>query len=204
VRAADSFCALFPLTILPLPGERINLHIFEPRYQKLFDMLESAELEEFGIPFFSSDPKQKGMLFGGMMRLIFSTQANEDGERDAMIQCVDLFKIDPSTIEDAKHPSNFPSGPIQRLSQWEDWMVPNVAQKEAQLLTKLNTEYCNPPSSNRIIDWMIHFQFAKEDRWSVLHENDSLSRSKSFAQILRFKRIIAEQIASSKGGQFLN
>jgi hypothetical protein len=51
---------------------------------------------------------------------------------------------------------------------------------------------------------MIHFQFAKEDRWSVLDQNDSPSRAKSFAQILRFKRVIAEQIASSKGGQFLN
>ena len=40
---------LFPLGLLPLPGERLALHIFEPRYQRLFHALEHNEVEEIGI-----------------------------------------------------------------------------------------------------------------------------------------------------------
>jgi len=38
--------ALFPLQLVVFPGERLNLHIFEPRYQQLI-----ADAEEQGIPF---------------------------------------------------------------------------------------------------------------------------------------------------------
>ena len=38
---------LFPLRMLPLPGEFVELHIFEPRYQRLFNELENMELVEF-------------------------------------------------------------------------------------------------------------------------------------------------------------
>ena len=34
---------------MPLPGEQIALHVFEPRYQRLFRELETNDLEEFGI-----------------------------------------------------------------------------------------------------------------------------------------------------------
>ena len=42
---------LFPLGLLPLPGERLALHIFEPRYQRLFHALEHNEVEEIGIAY---------------------------------------------------------------------------------------------------------------------------------------------------------
>lgn len=38
--------ALFPLQLVAYPGERVNLHIFEPRYRQLI-----SDAEEFGITF---------------------------------------------------------------------------------------------------------------------------------------------------------
>ena len=35
--------AMFPLNILLLPGEQIPLHIFEPRFQQLFDEVEKSK-----------------------------------------------------------------------------------------------------------------------------------------------------------------
>ena len=41
---------LFPLRLL-MPGETIGLHIFEERYQVLFNDPEAMHVDEFGIPF---------------------------------------------------------------------------------------------------------------------------------------------------------
>ena len=43
---------MLPLRLLPMPGEIVGLHIFEQRYQVLFNDLEAMHVDEFGIPFF--------------------------------------------------------------------------------------------------------------------------------------------------------
>ena len=60
---------LFPLNLLPLPGETVALHVFEERYQALFNRLEAMDLDEFGIPFVDGDCLTR---LGGLMRLIFA------------------------------------------------------------------------------------------------------------------------------------
>ena len=42
---------MLPLRLLPMPGEIVGLHIFEQRYQVLFNDLEAMHVDEFGIPF---------------------------------------------------------------------------------------------------------------------------------------------------------
>ena len=43
------YLPLFPLRIVVFPGEKLNLHVFEPRYKQL--VLECvAEEKTFGIP----------------------------------------------------------------------------------------------------------------------------------------------------------
>ena len=51
---------LFPLRLLPMPGETIGLHVFEQRYQVLFNDLEAMHVDEFGIPFLTT--KRSGAL----------------------------------------------------------------------------------------------------------------------------------------------
>ena len=60
---------LFPLGLLPLPGERLALHIFEPRYQRLFHALEHNELEEIGIAYHTpSNPHSfDAPIYGGVV-----------------------------------------------------------------------------------------------------------------------------------------
>ena len=41
---------MFPLTIFPLPGEMVPLHIFEPRYRQLLQDAEERDIS-FGIYF---------------------------------------------------------------------------------------------------------------------------------------------------------
>jgi Lon protease-like protein len=107
--------ALFPLPLLPLPGERIGLHIFEPRYQALFTELESMERDEFGIAFV-----EKGKLtgVGALMRLVAVQQLQPTGERDVLVQCVGCFRLlsfKPHMNENGTPTDRAPEGKVEPL-----------------------------------------------------------------------------------------
>ncbi|HEY9049132.1 MAG TPA: LON peptidase substrate-binding domain-containing protein [Ohtaekwangia sp.] len=80
---------MFPLAILPLPGELVPLHIFEPRYKQL---LQDAELHDitFGI-YFSHEMNQAKI--GSLMRLESIIKRYPGGESDVIVKCQDIFSM---------------------------------------------------------------------------------------------------------------
>jgi len=56
---------MFPLSLLPLPGELVPLHIFEPRYKQLLQDAESDDLN-FGIFFTNTINLEK---IGSLMKI---------------------------------------------------------------------------------------------------------------------------------------
>ena len=81
---------MFPLTLLPLPGELVPLHIFEPRYR---DLLQDAEADDtrFGIYFNHEINKEK---IGSLMRLESVLKRYSGGEADIIVKCIDVFTMD--------------------------------------------------------------------------------------------------------------
>jgi hypothetical protein len=81
---------MFPLSILPLPGELVPLHIFEPRYRQL---LQDAEINDmqFGV-FFSHDVNQRKI--GSLMKLESIIKRYPGGETDIIVKCEDIFNMD--------------------------------------------------------------------------------------------------------------
>ncbi|RAK69992.1 LON peptidase substrate-binding domain-containing protein [Hymenobacter edaphi] len=80
---------LFPLNLVVFPGEKLNLHIFEPRYRQLVtDCLETGQT--FGIPPFLNDQVQ---LIGTEMRLLKVERSYPGGESDIRTQAVGRFRI---------------------------------------------------------------------------------------------------------------
>jgi ATP-dependent Lon protease len=81
--------ALFPLNLVVFPGEKLNLHIFEPRYRQLVhDCLEQNIT--FGIPPFI----QGGVsMLGTEMRLVGVEKTYESGEMDVRTKALGLFRI---------------------------------------------------------------------------------------------------------------
>ncbi len=81
---------MFPLSILPLPGELVPLHIFEPRYRQL---LQDAEINDmqFGV-FFSHDVNQQKI--GSLMKLESIIKRHPGGETDIIVKCEDIFNMD--------------------------------------------------------------------------------------------------------------
>lgn len=81
---------MFPLTILPLPGELVPLHIFEPRYRQLLADAEADDIK-FGIYFNHAINIDR---IGSLMKLEHVIKKHEDGESDIIVKCYDAFTMD--------------------------------------------------------------------------------------------------------------
>ncbi|MDH4058286.1 MAG: hypothetical protein OEU76_05950, partial [Cyclobacteriaceae bacterium] len=80
---------MFPLSILPLPGELVPIHIFEPRYKQLLQDAENADLS-FGIFFNQTSNSEK---IGSLMKLETVIKRYPAGESDIIAKCVDVFNM---------------------------------------------------------------------------------------------------------------
>ncbi|MDH5609630.1 MAG: LON peptidase substrate-binding domain-containing protein [Cyclobacteriaceae bacterium] len=79
---------LFPLNLVAFPGERLNLHIFEPRYKQLVnDCLQGKQT--FGIPSFV----HKKIEFGTEMRILNVSKRYDDGRMDICTEGIAEFKV---------------------------------------------------------------------------------------------------------------
>lgn len=139
---------MFPLTLLPLPGELVPLHIFEPRYKEL---LKDTEISDtmFGIYF--SHEINKGKL-GSLMKLESILQRYENGELDIVVKCEDIFNLDIlyRTFKDKP----YPGGDIVM------WNVAND-QPAGESLVDLFSQYRLLRKTNRVTPVTV-FQMATE------------------------------------------
>lgn len=80
---------MFPLPILPLPGELVPLHIFESRYRELLYDAETADIS-FGIYFNHAINVER---VGAVMKLERVIRKHPGGESDVIVKCHDLFTM---------------------------------------------------------------------------------------------------------------
>lgn len=80
---------MFPLSILPLPGELVPLHIFELRYKQLLEDAEQADIT-FGIYFSHAMNIEK---IGALMKLESVIKRYPGGEADIIVKCLDVFYL---------------------------------------------------------------------------------------------------------------
>jgi len=83
------FFPMFPLNLVVFPGEKLNLHIFEPRYIQLVN--ESLEKSQpFGIiPFF----KNKLSAIGTLVHIASVARQYEDGRMDIKTMGSEVFDV---------------------------------------------------------------------------------------------------------------
>jgi uncharacterized protein len=80
---------MFPLTLLPLPGELVPLHIFEPRYRQLLEDAENTDIS-FGI-FLNHECNVQRL--GALMKLESVIKRHPGGESDIVLRCIDIFSM---------------------------------------------------------------------------------------------------------------
>ena len=84
-----NFIPIFPLELTVFPSEKLNLHIFEPRYKQLIE--ECAEHKKpFGIPCV-----QNGKIseMGTLVEIIEISKRYDNGELDIKTRGIKLFKL---------------------------------------------------------------------------------------------------------------
>jgi Lon protease-like protein len=83
------FIPILPLSNVVYPGQKLNLHIFEPRYKQLIQEC-MTENKTFGIP-----SSFKGALneCGTEMRLLEVSKTYANGEMDIKTEGVMVFKL---------------------------------------------------------------------------------------------------------------
>lgn len=93
---------MFPLSIFPLPGEMVPLHIFEPRYKQLLLDAEEKDIS-FGIFFNHVSNIEK---IGSLVKLESVIKRYPGGESDIIVKCMDLFSMDKlyRTFRDKLYP----------------------------------------------------------------------------------------------------
>jgi len=81
---------MFPLSIFPLPGEMVPLHIFEPRYRQLLQDAETKDIS-FGIYYNHTSNVDK---LGSLVKLESVIKRYKTGESDIIVKCLDLFSME--------------------------------------------------------------------------------------------------------------
>ncbi len=104
------YLPLFPLKLVAFPGERLNLHIFEPRYKELIaDVVELGG--NFGVCTFS----EKLTGFGSEVKLKQIFKRYEDGRLD-----IETLALRPFRIKSFDNPvmgKNYAGGEVEF---WEE------------------------------------------------------------------------------------
>ena len=176
---------MFPLTIFPLPGEMVPLHIFEPRYRQLLQDAEERDIS-FGIYFNHTLNTEK---LGSLVKLESVIKRYEGGESDIIVKCQDLFRME--TLFRSYKEKLYPGGDVEfwRVDLREP--VSSKLQKEFEEfmhLLKINA-LPNPCSIFHIAN-ELGFDF--EDRLKFVLSEEDKKESFLFSRLKFQKHLLTE------------
>ena len=84
-----NFVPIFPLNMVAFPGEKLNLHIFEPRYKQLITECKT-ENKPFGIPVVLNGSISE---MGTLVEVTEIAKVYEDGKMDIRTKGLKVFRI---------------------------------------------------------------------------------------------------------------
>ena len=188
---------MFPLTLLPLPGELVPLHIFEPRYRQLLQDAENHDMP-FGI-FFNHDINIEKV--GSLMKLESIIKRYPGGESDIIVKCVGNFNLEK--LYRTFKSKLYPGAEVQMFNE-KTSLIPS------QILFDLFAEYMLHRNITNHFTAFDIFQIANEltldvhDRYSLLISPSAEKKEKFIISHLKFQLYILKQEEKSKDVFHLN
>lgn len=127
-----NFIPIFPLGIVVFPGEKLNLHIFEPRYKQLITDC-FAEGKAFGMP----TVLKTGLgEYGTLLMVKEIVEIYEDGKMDIRTEGSSIFRI----LEMVKTlPDKLYSGAIVNYPDNNDRLHASLQKSVVSALHELHT-----------------------------------------------------------------
>lgn len=169
------YLPLFPLELVVYPGEKLNLHIFEPRYKQLIREVEHNKTT-FGIPASINKVLQP---IGTELRLLSIEKKYENGELDIKTVGIGVFKTEEfySTTPNKL----YPGADIKRLTQVDDSdLILNekiLTQVETLFqLLKIDKKTPKSPSRFRIFDIAHYIGLNIDQEYALLTIPSELER----------------------------
>ncbi|MFN4249093.1 MAG: LON peptidase substrate-binding domain-containing protein [Flavipsychrobacter sp.] len=163
-----NFIPVFPLEIVVFPEEKLNLHIFEPRYKQMIQECV-VNKKPFGLPpVFNKRPAE----YGTLMEITEVVKVYDNGEMDIRTRGVSVFK----TLEFMKEiPEKLFSGAIvtypDNVMEKGDTQISTLILNEVKrLYALLNLESKFPAEKTSMISYEIgHLVgFSKEQEYEML------------------------------------
>jgi len=169
------FLPLFPLNIVVFPGEKLNLHIFEPRYKQL--ITECLNLQAtFGMPSFLNN---QVTTIGTELKILGLEKTYPNGEMDIKTQGLGLIRI----LDFYKQAPNkfYPAGSVEDISlqNLEDKVIKHqITDYLRQMYSILGIEklYINLSPDYKIFDIAHHLGLTTEQEYELLQCENELDR----------------------------
>jgi Lon protease-like protein len=164
-----NFIPIFPLGIVVFPGEKVHLHIFEPRYKQLINECFESK-KPFGIPAVVNDRLQE---MGTLVQLTDIVQTYENGEMDVKTQGLKIFRV----LEIIKSvPEKLYSGAIVNYPDNEEeeegnrLLMQKVVNgvKELHRLLNISKDFKKPEEQLKAYDVAHHAGLSLEEEYEVL------------------------------------
>lgn len=126
-----NFIPIFPLGIVLYPGEKLNLHIFEPRYKQLIAECHAGK-KPFGIPTVIDNKLQD---YGSLVEIVELSKLHDNGEMDIKTVGTKIFRI----LEVIREiPDKLYSGAIVNYPDNHEKGNPNVMRKVMKSIRDLH------------------------------------------------------------------
>ena len=119
---------LFPLAMVLLPGERVPLHIFEPRYRELIAECLEHELE-FGLVYSDDDGMRK---VGTKAAVVEVFEQFDDGRLNVLVEGRERFELHELTAGRSFH-----TGEVEPLLDDEEEPSSDQLERATSLLRRV-------------------------------------------------------------------
>ncbi|MFD2512605.1 LON peptidase substrate-binding domain-containing protein [Pontibacter locisalis] len=186
------YLPLFPLSIVVFPGEKLNLHIFEPRYKQLvIDCLEQEKT--FGIPSFI---KNGVGTYGTEIEILEVEKKYGNGEMDIRTKGLEVFKV---LHFDKMAPGRlYAGGEVELIeNSYEEDVITKIKIKEhlKKLYESLGLEtfYLDLPDNFTSYDVAHHLGLNTEQEYTLLQIETEAERQEAILQhLLQIVPIVLE------------
>jgi len=192
---------LFPLSLFLLPGERSQLHIFEPRYRQMFaELLEGDGV--FGIPYSTA---ALTMGIGSRCRLVKVLKDYDSGESDVLIECEGLFKL--TEFQSMRVGKLYPYGSVNLLRTLSQEIASERTQQAyAAFNESLSTseEHFKYVDSEFTLVILASLQMGSEEKHRFVQLNTAEQRDKNLYGLIKQLSFMMRQEEATEHGIYLS
>jgi Lon protease-like protein len=161
------YIPLFPLNIVVFPGEKLNLHIFEPRYKQLISDCQEGKAT-FGIPPYLTNSIGS---YGTEIKILSIEKNYPGGEMDIKTKGIGIFRI--IEFERQMAGKSYAGGTIEAVENIDDEDILDKEKIVSKLhdlyeVLKIDKLFMDLPADFKIFDIAHHLGLSVDQEYAML------------------------------------